>query len=202
MQDTYLITTSIVNGSPADKLARVAVVGTSCSGKTTFARSLAKLLDAEHIELDSLHWGPNWTPAPAEQFRDAVNHATDADQWVCDGNYAPVRDLVWERASAIVWLNYAFPTTFGRALKRTVKRCIQRTELYAGNRESFQLSFLSRESILVWVLKTHRPIRRKYRALLESPRYAHLKTIEFRQPADADVFLKGVEAIVRESRTE
>jgi adenylate kinase family enzyme len=40
-------------------LTRVVVVGSSCSGKTTFARSLAEIVGSPHVELDALHWGPN-----------------------------------------------------------------------------------------------------------------------------------------------
>ena len=50
-------------GSPMD-LRRVAVVGTSCAGKTTFAKALAAQLQAPHIELDALHHGPGWVPRP------------------------------------------------------------------------------------------------------------------------------------------
>ncbi len=43
-----------------ERLKRVSVVGTSCSGKTTFAKNLARLLNIEHIELDAIHWLPDW----------------------------------------------------------------------------------------------------------------------------------------------
>ena len=35
-------------------LSRVVVVGTICSGKTTFASRLAVLLEVPHVELDAL----------------------------------------------------------------------------------------------------------------------------------------------------
>jgi adenylate kinase family enzyme len=38
------------------KMARVVVIGTSCVGKTTFARSLARVLSFPHVELDALYW--------------------------------------------------------------------------------------------------------------------------------------------------
>ena len=77
---------------------RIVVVGTSGSGKTIFARQLAGILDYAHIELDALHWGPNWTAQP--EFPELVRGAIIADNWVVDGNYRTVRDQVWARATA------------------------------------------------------------------------------------------------------
>jgi hypothetical protein len=47
-------------------LRRVAVVGTSCAGKATFAAALATKLQIPHIELDALHWRAGWIPVPPE----------------------------------------------------------------------------------------------------------------------------------------
>ena len=52
---------------PAD-LSRTVVVGTSCSGKTTFARQLAARLGAPHIELDAFHWLPHWQQRETGEF--------------------------------------------------------------------------------------------------------------------------------------
>src|SRR5688572_31237686 len=116
------------------ELARVAIVGTSCAGKSTLAHSLATELDVPHIELDATYWGPNWTPVAAEQFRHRIDQLTAQPRWVCDGNYSVVRDLIWPRASAVVWLNYSFSLVFSRALRRTLTRCIRQAPLYSGNR--------------------------------------------------------------------
>ena len=43
----------------------ILVMGVSGSGKTTYARKLASQLNVPHIELDTLYWGPDWTPAEA-----------------------------------------------------------------------------------------------------------------------------------------
>ena len=46
------------NGFSQADLTRVVVVGTTCSGKTTYAGRLARALGAQHVELDALYWLP------------------------------------------------------------------------------------------------------------------------------------------------
>lgn len=171
-------------------LRRVAVVGTSCSGKTTFAATLAAQLWVPHIELDALHWRAEWVPAPREAFRQAVATATSMNRWITDGNYGVVRDLVWDRATAVLWLDYPFPTVIWRALSRTIRRVLSREELYAGNRETFRKAFLSRDSILWWVVTTYRRRRREYSALFEQGAFAHLQIVVLRSPREAEAFLR------------
>ncbi|MBD3236587.1 MAG: hypothetical protein GF330_07775 [Candidatus Eisenbacteria bacterium] len=170
-------------------MRRVAVIGTSCCGKTRFAQRLATLLDDPHIELDALYWGPRWTPEPRERFRQRVASAIDAPHWVVDGNYRPVRDLVWHRATTVVWLDYGFPRIFARALRRTMRRVWHRERLFGGNRETFRQAFLSRDSILWWVVTSHRRRRREYAAARRGAEYAHLEWVVCTHPRDAERFL-------------
>src|SRR6266478_8449083 len=127
----------------AGNINRVIVIGTSCSGKTTFARSLARISNCPHIELDTLYWQPNWTPRPPEEFRNLVAQALSQDCWVTDGNYSIVRDLVWSRATTVIWLNYVFPTVLWRALTRTLRRVLTQEELFSGNRESLRMALFA-----------------------------------------------------------
>ena len=168
---------------------RIAIVGTSCSGKTTFARSLSAILGFPHIELDALHWLPCWEERPLDDFRKVVGKETSREQWVSDGNYSKVRDIVWGRATDVIWLNYPFPLVFSQALKRTIKRAITGEELFSGNRESLRMTFFSKESILLWILKSYKRNRIRYRAFQQSPEWGHLKFREFRKPREASIFL-------------
>ncbi|MDX1649805.1 MAG: toxin, partial [Myxococcota bacterium] len=104
----------------------------------------------------------------------------------CDGNYRVVRDLVWARATAVVWLDYALPVVMGRVLARTLRRGWRRETLWAGNRESLRKAFLSRESILWWALSTWRDRRRRYGALFEAGGPAGVHRVRLRRPADAE----------------
>jgi len=122
----------VTRGCPVAKTLspqRVVVVGTSGCGKTVFARLLAQSLACPCVELDELYWGPQWTPKPDLEFRRRVEAAAHAPRWVADGNYGRVRDILWPRATTIVWLNYSLHRVLLRALRRTLGRLITRAAL-------------------------------------------------------------------------
>ena len=166
-------------------MERVVVVGTSCSGKTTLARQLSRVLEAPHVEMDAIHWMPGWQERPVDEVRRMAGEAAAAERWVMDGNYSAVRDIVWGRATAVVWLNYPFRVVLWRCLRRTITRAITREELFSGNRESFRMSFLSRDSIILWAVTSHRHVRREYRQILNGAEFPHLRVIELRGSAEA-----------------
>ncbi len=171
---------------------RIAVVGTTGSGKTTLAKQIAQSLAIPHIELDALHWEPNWTEVPNEIFRERVRQAIAPNSWVTDGNYSVVRDLLWPRANTIVWLDYSFPVTFSQLLWRTIRRAITQEPICNGNRESFRLSFFSKDSILLWLLRTYGKNRKKYPPLFQQPEYAHLEVVRLRSPQATEQWLKSL----------
>lgn len=174
-------------------LERVSVVGTSSSGKTTFARRLADSLRVSCVELDELYWGPDWTER--SDFRAKVIERAEEPAWVIDGNYGKhVRDVVWSRATAIVWLDFGFWTTFSRGVRRTFKRVITREELFAGNRESLRVALFDPEGIPLWILRTYRRRRREMPLLAARPEYAHAMLITLSSPSEAERFLRAVEA--------
>lgn len=171
--------------------SRTLVVGTSCAGKSTFARKLATLSGRTCIELDVLYWGPDWQPKPQETFRQLVAEAAAAESWIAEGNYGAVRDLLWPRAETIVWLNYSFARVLWQALGRTIGRCLTRRELWHGNRESVWRSFFTKESILVWVITTYHRRQREFAALRDSGAFPHLCWVEFRHPKEAARWLSA-----------
>ncbi|HEX9274486.1 MAG TPA: adenylate kinase [Candidatus Binatia bacterium] len=175
---------------------RVVVIGTSCAGKTAFARSLACALSFPHVELDALYWQPNWIPRPSEEFRALTAQVLSEDRWVTDGNYGVVRNLVWSRATTVIWLNYGFPTVLWRAVTRTLRRVRTREELFSGNRESLRMAFFSRDSILWWVLTTFHWRRKQYRVLFDTATFPQLVYVELRNSTEAENFLTRLETSV------
>jgi adenylate kinase family enzyme len=176
---------------PPAALDRVVVVGTSGSGKSTFARRLAERLRTRCVELDALYWGPEWTPRI--DFEQQVLHAVQEPRWVIDGNYALVRDLVWRRSTAIVWLDYSFFRVFSQAFRRTARRVVLRERLYGDNRETFYGTFFDIDSPLWLVARTHSRRRREYSLLLDRPEYIDVTVVRLQAPGAADDFLSDIE---------
>lgn len=173
---------------------RIIVIGTSGSGKSTLAAELARVLHLPRTELDALYWGPGWTQNPAEQFLADVQVAAKGERWVIDGNYSAARDVLWPRATHIVWLNYSRPRVFTQVLRRTLQRAWSGAPLWAGNRESLRMAFLSKDSILLWSLKTFDKNRRRYGALRSSGAYAQARWVELRHPTQARAWLAQIAA--------
>ena len=130
---------------------RLVVVGTSGSGKTTMATRLARVLAVA---------------------------ATTGDGWVVDGNYSAVRDVVWPRATAIIWLDYDRGVVMRRVLWRSVERAVTRRPLWNDNRERAS-EWLAPDHPIRWAWRTHADRRVRFEALLD-PRWVRL-----RSPAEA-----------------
>lgn len=172
---------------------RTAIVGTSGSGKTTLAQQLALRLGIPHIELDALHWEPNWTPAPLEVFRERTAQALSGEAWTTDGNYSRVRDIVWGRADTVVWLDYPLPVIMTRVTWRTIRRSLTRQELWNGNRERLWEACFGRDAIIWWALRTYRRRKQEYPILLSQPEHAHLSVVHLQSPRAARAWLAAQE---------
>src|SRR5689334_16539232 len=180
---------------------RINVVGTSGAGKTSLARHLAQHLGIPHVELDALHWEPNWTEATTEVFRERVQQALSGDAWTVDGNYNKARDLIFSRVDTLIWLDYSLPVVMSRVTRRTFRRVVWREELWSGNRESLRKTLFTRDSILWWAFSTHKRRRKQYAEMLSRPEYDHLTILHFRSPAEAQRWLKSLPPVDKKELT-
>lgn len=74
------------------------------------------------VELDSFFHQPGWADLPREAFRTRVCELVETDEWVIDGNYSAVQDLVWRAAEAVVWLDLPRHVVMRRVIIRTLRR--------------------------------------------------------------------------------
>ena len=172
---------------------RICVVGTTGSGKSTMAETLASRLHIPHIELDAFHWEPGWREADREQTRAHVRAIAQTDAWVMDGNYGFLRDILWPRAEALVWLDYPFTLILWRLWWRTWNRVLSREILWGTNRERLAEQFFSKDSLFWWAFKTHGKHKTNYASLPTLPEYCHLQVYRLDAPRTARHFLSSID---------
>jgi adenylate kinase family enzyme len=172
-------------------MQRVVVVGTSGSGKTTVAARMAEKLGLYHIELDSIHWLPNWSELPDEKFRAQVIEETMKDGWVVDGNYKVVRDILWNKADTIVWLDLPFRIVFWRIVKRTIHRIWTGERLWNDNVERLSALF-GWYGMPIWVIRTYWRRKKEYSILLSEQEYSHLTVVHLHTVEETEKWLDGL----------
>ena len=180
-------------------MKHLSIIGTTGSGKSTLARLVAQKLAVPYVELDAINWqNPNWQPITGADFQNQIAEVVRQESWVIEVGYSAVRPLIWERVDTVIWLDYSFPITFGRLLRRTAGRIVSGEQLWGGNRETLALA-LSRDSILLWCLKSYRRKRRQFPELLARAEYRHLRVLHFELPRQTEVWLAGLSPIAAQA---
>jgi adenylate kinase family enzyme len=169
------------------------MVGSSGSGKTTTGRRLADSLQVPFIELDSIFHQADWQDLARADFRSEVAAAVSADEWVVDGNYSWVRDLVWERADTVVWIDLPRATVMRQVVTRTLRRALTRQELWNGNREPLSNFYKwdPMENVIRHAWVKYPDSVKRYSEAMEDPQYAALHFIRLRSKSEVAAFIPG-----------
>ena len=178
-------------------MKRINIIGTSGSGKSTFAKQLAELLSIKYIEMDALFWDRGWQGRKDTDFFSSLKDMITQDAWVLDGNYTRSTSIKWKNVDTVIWLDYSFWCTFMQLIKRSIIRIYTKKELWpgTGNIESCRQTFLSKESILLWMVQSFYKNRRKYRAIISNQNYQYIHFIRFTSPRDCATFLVTLKAL-------
>src|SRR5262245_10501257 len=181
-----------MNFAKLSEFKRINVIGTSGSGKSTFARRISELLEAPYCEMDQLFWKPYWTESSDDELLAKIRDATAGEKWVLDGNYTRTTPEKWKRVQLVIWLDLSFVRTIFRVTKRAIHQAITREELWTEteNRGSLAKAFLSKESIIWFAIRTHRPNKPKYSTVLNSQdRYPHITFVRLTSPKEMALFI-------------
>jgi len=174
---------------------RITVIGLPGSGKSTLSSSLSVILDLQHVELDAIHWQPNWVSLEKSVMREQVDAACPPDgRWVVDGNYRVARPIVWGRADTIVWLDIPLWLSMWRLVKRTLSRMFFKRKLWNGNQERWSNLFaLNKEdNLLLFALSRRGMLKVEVPASLREPEHQHLKLLRFRHPKEVEDWLRSL----------
>ena len=176
-------------------LQRISVVGSSGSGKSTYGAALAGALGYPFVELDALHWKPNWTETSDTELLAELRPLLDQSQWVIDGNYGSlVQKDVWERADTVVWLNLSRWTVMRSVTQRTLKRMVTREELWNGNREDPRnlFSLNPSKNLIVWTWTRYDGYVARYFDAMSDPEWSHLEFVRLRSRSEMGEYLAGL----------
>jgi adenylate kinase family enzyme len=170
---------------------RILVVGVTGAGKSTLARALSRQLGLPHHEMDTLYFtGPDW--ATNSRLSEDVSRVTAEPRWIIDSlGYPEVRDLLWDRADTVIWLDYPRRVIMPRVLRRSIRRTVTREVLFGGNRETWA-DWLSREHPAWWAWSQHGSRRREVERRVGDPRFAPLDTLRFDHPHDTAAWLASL----------
>lgn len=175
------------------EMKKINVVGTSATGKSTFSRALAARLGLHYIELDNLFWLDDWQECPDEIFFAKIEAEMQkaADGYVIDGNYTRTIPVKWSEIDTVIWLDLPFPVNLYRSIKRAVQRAWHKQDLWSNsnNRESLQRMF-GRDSVVRWMIATHRKNRKKYVQMMNAPEYSNIRWIHLKSQKEIDQFLQ------------
>lgn len=166
------------------------VVGMTGAGKTTYAQAVGRRLRLPFAEMDALAFGPGWTTR-AELVAD-VEAITRTERWIMDSyGYEQVRDIMWERADTLLWLDFSRRVILPRVLLRSARRTVLREPVFGGNREGVR-GWLTLEHPVWWAWQQHG--RRRAYLQERAARSLHLEVHRFRTPIEATTFLAALPA--------
>ena len=144
---------------------RVLVIGTSGSGKSTFAEKLAGEAGIAHLELDVINWRPGWYDRSREEteaFLADVDQATSQRDWVLAGNYSVTRPIVLPRVTHLVWMDLPLWLVMAQVIPRSIRRASAKDrDVFNGCREDWP-RLVRADHPIRWALTTHHSRRPKY----------------------------------------
>lgn len=175
-------------------LDRINVVGSSGSGKSTVSKSIALKLRHPVIQLDQLFWRQDWTFVTEDEMIALIKDKLSQPKWVLDGNFNKFEPIKWQEVQMVVWVDTPFILNLWQVFRRCIKRAISQEEVWEGSgcRESFRRSFFSKDSIILWVLKTWGSYRRIYSGYIESNEYPHIKWVRLRSRKEIQNFIDSL----------
>lgn len=161
---------------------RIAVIGNSCSGKTTLARALAQQCGLPITHVDSLQFLPGMKIRPHKESIALLQAVQTQETWIIDG-YGPL-DILEERlrrADRIVFIDLPLWRLFWWCTKRQIQNLWSfRQELPEGCNE---LTWSHTKKLYQNIWKAHKLMRPELLRILER-KDLHEKVIHVRTLGD------------------
>ena len=125
-------------------MQRVLVMGSSGSGKSTFAQRLSAMTGIPTVSIDALFWKPGWVESDKDEFNLRMTAAAREPRWIMDGNYTKsgAGELRRELSDTIIWFDLPRSTCMLGIFRRIAGSYGQvRPEMAEGCPEKIDLEF-------------------------------------------------------------
>lgn len=170
------------------KFNKTIIIGSSCSGKTTLGKRLAKITHAKIIDIDELHWKPNWQSTPSAQLIPKIEKEIWGEpRWIISGNYRETMPTTMPQATCVIWLDYPLTLLLRRMLKRTIIRVITQQEICNGNKETIKGTFFEKNNLFSYTIRTYPKRKQQFPQIIKT--YPHLKFIQIKSPKQLEKFI-------------
>ncbi|WP_329460112.1 adenylate kinase [Streptomyces sp. NBC_01497] len=154
------------------------------------ARALSQALGLPYHEMDALYFGgPGWRVN--ENFAEDVARIAGGTGWIIDSiGYPAVRDVLWDKADTIVWLDYPRRVIMPRVLRRSLRRSLLRERIFGGNREAWA-DWLTRDHPAWSAWRGHAERRAEITRRTRAEHFAPLRVVRLSAPAHAAAWLRA-----------
>ncbi len=126
---------------------KIAVIGYSASGKSTFSKKLSAHYNIPVLHIDTIYFDENMTINDRKVTEGRIFDMMKKDHWIIDGTYRYLAQNRLEQADHIFLFNFGRWTCFFGLLSRYFKyRKQQRDTMALGNPERIDPSFVK------WIL--------------------------------------------------
>jgi adenylate kinase family enzyme len=125
-------------------MRRILVMGSSGSGKSTFAQRLSATTGIPFVSLDAIYWKPGWVASDNAEFHERVTEVALRSQWIMDGNYISngAGELRRQVCDGVIWFDLPRRTcVLGIARRVAGSYGRVRAEMAEGCPEQIDLEF-------------------------------------------------------------
>ena len=165
---------------------KIAVIGHSSSGKSTFSKRLAQVYQLPVLHIDKIFFEPNWVERDPAVVESEIRAFMASKHWIIDGFYRKLATERFEEADQIFVFNFnRFKCLYGAIVRRLKYHNQNRDSVCVGCKERLNPSFIW------WILFGGR--KRDSRQLLKRFEQEHKdKIVIFKTRKQANQYLRKI----------
>lgn len=166
-------------------MERILIIGCSCSGKSTLARTLGQRLDLPVTHLDQLWWKPGWETCSREEFDEKLERVLQERRWIIDGNYSRTIGQRLPKCDTVIYLDFSrWRCLWGLVQRLTQSAGHVRPDMAPGCPERFDLDFVK------WIWNFNKNNRVQNYTWLAMAR--HARTVVLKNRRQVNAFLESL----------